>query len=120
MADEFGAALRASCAFVSHIMLADRVLPHIEDSLPATRTRKVCRHSDTGTQGMYPAATQTPEPGSRAAPRRNVRRTRNLRGVADLDERRFRRSRWSQFDDADTDGLALVHCPLATRLTSSG
>ena len=59
MADEFGPALRASCAFVSHVMLADRVLPHIEDWLPATRTRKVCRHSDTGTQGMYPAATQS-------------------------------------------------------------
>ena len=59
MADEFGPALRASCAFVSRIMSADRVLPHVEDWLPATRTRKVCRHSDTGTQGMYPAATQS-------------------------------------------------------------
>jgi hypothetical protein len=54
MADEFGPALRASCAFVSHITLADRVLPHIEDCLPAPRTRKVCRHSDTGTHRMYP------------------------------------------------------------------
>jgi hypothetical protein len=59
MADEFGPALLASCAFVSHITLADRVLPHVEDWLPATRTRKVCRHADTGTQGMYPAATKS-------------------------------------------------------------
>jgi hypothetical protein len=90
MADEFGTALRASCAFVSHITLADRVLPHIEDWLPATRTRKVCRHSDTGTQGMYPAATQSrakrPKPAL-VAPRRSVRRTRNVARVADSDGR---------------------------------
>jgi hypothetical protein len=59
MAHEFGPALRASCAFVSRIMLAHRVLPHIEDWLPAIRTRKVCCHSDTGTQGMFAAATQS-------------------------------------------------------------
>ena len=57
MAHEFGPALRAGCAFVSHVMLAHRVLPQIEDWPPATRTRKVCCHSDTGTQRMYPAAT---------------------------------------------------------------
>ena len=59
MAHEFGPALRARCTFVSHITLADRVLPDIEDWLPATRTLKVCCHSNTGTQGMYPAATQS-------------------------------------------------------------
>jgi hypothetical protein len=57
MAREFGPALRASCAFVSHIMLAHRVLPPIGDWLSATRTRKVCRHSDTGYAGNVPAAT---------------------------------------------------------------
>ncbi len=77
MTHEFGPALRASCAFVSHIMLAHRVLPLIEDWLPATRTRKVCRHSDSGTQGMYPAATQSrperPKPASgRSSPERPV------------------------------------------------
>ena len=58
MAHEFGPALRASCAFESHITLAHRVLPHIEDWLAATRTRKVCRHSDTGYAGNVPAATR--------------------------------------------------------------
>ena len=113
MADEFGAALRASCAFVSHIMLADRVLPHIEDSLPATRTRKVCRHSDTGPQGMYPAATQTPETRLPAAPRRSVRRTRNLARGRGPRRARFRRTRWRQFDHAN-DGRPCAR-PLPAR-----
>ena len=69
MAHEFGPALRASCAFESHITLAHRVLPHIEDWLAATRTRKVCRHSDTGYAGNVPAATRRdikgPTPGFR-------------------------------------------------------
>src|SRR5579864_7671202 len=63
MAREFGPTLRTSCAFVSQTVLAQRVLPPIEDRLPATRTRKVCRHSDTGYAGNVPAATQKPDTG---------------------------------------------------------
>jgi hypothetical protein len=64
MTHELGPALRASCAFVSHIMLAHRVLPLIEDWAAATRTRKVCRHSDTGRRECTrrdPFSTWTPQ-----------------------------------------------------------
>jgi hypothetical protein len=56
MAHELGSALRASRAFVSHIVLTHRVLLLIEDWVAATRTREVCRLSATSHAGNVPAA----------------------------------------------------------------
>ena len=61
MAHELGPALRASCAFVSRVELAHRVLPLIEDWPAATRTREVCRHSDTGRRECTAATQSRPE-----------------------------------------------------------
>src|SRR5881275_1495775 len=78
MAHELGPALRASCAFVSHIMLAHRVLPHIEDWLPATRTRKSAAIHRYG--GNVPCRDPIARNRLPVAPRRSVRGGRTVAG----------------------------------------